>query len=152
MQLAISGLVPVFELEIPARPSEVGRVRRAVRAEVVRYGLDPAHADLAQLVASELVMNAVLHGREPIVVRVSVERDSTILEVYDAGEGLPAVAPEDEAGHRGLRVVDALASDWGAIPAERGGKTVWCTIPHTVSGPADSDLSPRKRRADDRSA
>jgi anti-sigma regulatory factor (Ser/Thr protein kinase) len=142
--------VPVFELEIPARPSEVGRVRRAVRAAVVRYGLDASHADLAQLVASELVMNAVLHGREPITVRVSVERDSTILEVHDADDGLPALIPEsDESGHRGLRVVAALASDWGTIPTEGGGKTVWCSIPHATPGPAGNG-SPPKRRADDR--
>jgi anti-sigma regulatory factor (Ser/Thr protein kinase) len=144
--------VPVFELEIPARPSEVGRVRRAVRAAVVRYGLDASHADLAQLVASELVMNAVLHGREPIIVRVSVERDSTILEVSDGADAAPVVTSEgDDAGHRGLRVVAALASDWGTIPTERGGKTVWCSIAHTAPDGAVPDRSQQNRRADDHS-
>jgi anti-sigma regulatory factor (Ser/Thr protein kinase) len=142
--------VPVFELQIPARPSEVGRVRRAIRGEVVRYGLDAAHADIAQLLASELVMNAVLHGREPIIVRVSVERDSTVLEVYDADDSLPAVAEPDESGHRGLRVVTSLCSDWGTVVAEQGGKTVWCAIPH-VAGTDPEARSPQ-RRAEDRTA
>jgi len=57
--------VSFVELQIPARPSEVARVRRGIRAALVRYGLDAQHADVAQLVGSELVMNAVVHGREP---------------------------------------------------------------------------------------
>jgi anti-sigma regulatory factor (Ser/Thr protein kinase) len=146
--------VPVFELEIPARPSEVGRVRRAVRAEVVRYGLDTGHADTAQLLASELVMNAVLHGREPIIVRVSVERDCTVLEVFDAGDRFPEVVPGATPGRRGLQVVTTLCSDWGVVTGDREGtsegKTVWCSIPHSpaVEGP-QGEGRPR-RRADDR--
>jgi anti-sigma regulatory factor (Ser/Thr protein kinase) len=143
--------VPVFEMEIPARPSEVGRVRRAIRAAVVRYGLDASHADLAQLLASELVMNAVLHGRAPVVVRVSVDRDSTILEVYDADDTLPVFTSRDARSggdHRGLRVVANLASDFGTIPAAAGGKTVWCAIPHAAP-PRASGAMPPKRRADD---
>ncbi len=81
----------VIELQIPARPSEVARVRQGIRAALVRYGLDSHHADDAQLVGSELVMNAVLHGREPIVVRVSVEHDSTLIEVFDGSDTLPVV-------------------------------------------------------------
>jgi anti-sigma regulatory factor (Ser/Thr protein kinase) len=145
--------VPVFELEIPARPREVGRVRRAVRAEVVRYGLDGGHADTAQLLASELVMNAVLHGREPIVVRVSVERDSTVIEVFDAGERFPEIVPGATPGRRGLHVVATLCSDWGVVTSDGGeGKTVWCSVPHspTVEGPDGGGA--RRRRADDRGA
>jgi anti-sigma regulatory factor (Ser/Thr protein kinase) len=142
--------VPAFEAEIAARPTEVSRVRRAVRAAVVRYGLGGEHADIAQLLASELVMNAVLHGVEPIVVRVSVERDATVLEVYDAGNPLPTTVPSRDPGRRGLRVVASLCADWGAVPADGGGKTVWCTIPHeTADRPRDP--APR-RRSDDRPA
>jgi len=140
--------VPVFELEIPARPSEVGRVRRAVRAAVVRYGLDADHADTAQLLASELVMNAVLHGCEPIVVRVSVERDSTVLEVFDAGDRFPEVVPGATPGRRGLHVVATLCSDWGVVTAEGGGKTVWCTVAHSPTIEGRGTARPR-RRADD---
>jgi anti-sigma regulatory factor (Ser/Thr protein kinase) len=141
--------VPVFELQIPARPSEVGRVRRAVRAAVVRYGLDADHADTAQLLASELVMNAVLHGREPIVVRVSVERDTTVLEVYDAGDRFPEVVPGATPGRRGLHVVTTLCADWGVVTEEGGGKTVWCTVSHSPSADGPSRGLAR-RRADDR--
>ena len=141
--------MPVFELEIPARPSEVGRVRRAVRAAVVRYGLDADHADTAQLLASELVMNAVLHGCEPIVVRVSVERDSTVIEVFDAGDRFPEVVPGATPGRRGLHVVATLCSDWGVVTGDGGGKTVWCAVAHSPNVEGPGGARPQ-RRADDR--
>jgi anti-sigma regulatory factor (Ser/Thr protein kinase) len=141
--------VPAFELEIAARPSEVGRVRRAIRAAVVRYGLDESHADVMQLVASELVMNAVLHGGPPVVVRLEIERDSTLLEVYDGGAGLPELGPDDDPAHarRGLRVVEGMCSDWGTVPGERGGKTVWCVISHGTA--ATGPVEKRRRAADE---
>jgi anti-sigma regulatory factor (Ser/Thr protein kinase) len=143
--------VPVFELELPARPSEVGRVRRAVRAEVVRYGLDGGHADTAQLLASELVMNAVLHGREPIRVRVSVERDCTVIEVFDAGDRFPEIVPGATPGRRGLHVVATLCSDWGVVTSEGGqGKTVWCSVPHSTSVGGAAEATAPRRRAGDR--
>lgn len=142
--------MPVFELEIPARPSEVARVRRAVRAALVRYGLDGDHADVAQLLASELAMNAVLHGEAPIVVRLSVERDTTVLEVYDGGNSMPALPASEASAHRGLRVVSSLCADWGAVRDEGGGKTVWCTIAHQEGGEPRGERDVPRRRADDR--
>jgi anti-sigma regulatory factor (Ser/Thr protein kinase) len=139
-----------LELEIPARPSEVGAVRRAVRAQLVRYGLDTDHADIAQLVASELVMNAVLHGHQPIVVRLTVEPETTVVEVYDGFDTLPSDNPATDGQGRGLRVVAQLSADWGAVPAEGGGKTVWSALPHAPA--PESSGMPRgrpKRRADD---
>jgi hypothetical protein len=140
--------VSVVELEIPARPSEVARVRREIRGALVRYGLDSDHADLAQLLGSELVMNAVLHGCEPVIVRVSVERDSTVLEVYDGSDALPVLGSGAD-DHRGLRVVSSLSADWGTVVAEGGGKTVWCTIAHRPDPTATTRPVPQ-RRAEDR--
>ncbi len=89
----------------------------------------------AMLVASELVTNAVLHsgGRSEDLVEVTVRRleDSLLISVVDPGfSGRWAeVAPRDEAavGGLGLRVVDAIALDWGA---ERDhGYRVWAALP-----------------------
>jgi anti-sigma regulatory factor (Ser/Thr protein kinase) len=142
--------VPAFELEIAARPSEVGRVRRAIRAAVVRYGLDEAHADVAQLVASELVMNAVLHGGPPVIVSLSIEPNTTVIEVYDGGAGLPVVGTTDDPAHarRGLRVVEGMCRDWGTVPGDGGGKTVWCDLPND---PSSGAAVPRRRRSADES-
>jgi len=143
--------VPAFELEIAARPSEVGRVRRAIRAAVVRYGLDDSHADVTQLIASELVMNAVLHGEPPVIVRLSIEPQTTVLEVYDGGPGLPVMSPDDDPAHarRGLRVVEGMCTDWGTVPDQRGGKTVWCAISNDTT---PGEPARRRRRAADEPA
>jgi len=147
--------VSVFELAIDARPSEVGRVRRAIRAALVRYGLDPAHADTVQLLASELVMNAVLHGEAPVVVRLSVDGGATTIEVVDAGDLLPVLADDDGVTTRGLRVVNTLCTDWGVVSHPGDGKTVWCTLRHDqrtepAAGVAEGSAGHRRRAADGR--
>jgi len=138
-------------MEIAARPSEVAQVRRAIRAATVRNGLDEAHADVIQLVASELVMNAVVHGRPPVIVRLSIESDATILEVYDGGAGMPELGdgPDPALARRGLRVVDGLCADWGSIAAPGGGKTVWCTVPHRLGTAGTTTATTERRRADE---
>jgi anti-sigma regulatory factor (Ser/Thr protein kinase) len=130
--------VPALELEIPARPSEVGQARRAIRRELVRFGLDREHADIAQVVVSELVMNAVMHGREPIILRVTVDRDATVVEVFDAGDPFSQPRSDEERG-RGLAVVHGLSLDWGTVPAPGGGKTVWSSLSHA---PRDATPDP----------
>jgi anti-sigma regulatory factor (Ser/Thr protein kinase) len=141
--------MPALELPIPARPSEVGQARRAVRSELVRFGLDREHADVAQLVVSELVMNAVLHGREPIMLRVSVDREVTVVEVRDDGDVFTPVHLGAESG-RGLALVQALALDWGTVAAEGGGKTVWASISHA---PRDATPDPSLgRRSSDQAS
>jgi hypothetical protein len=112
----------------------------------VRYGLDADHADTAQLLGSELVMNAVIHGRPPVVVRVFIEHDCTVLEVSDGSDELPATPGEDNPDHRGLRLVGALSSDWGSVPDETGGKTVWCTIAHATGTRAEPHSGGRRAR------
>jgi hypothetical protein len=95
-------------------------------------------------------MNAVLHGQAPIIVRLSVEPGTTILEVYDAFDTLPAQNEQTDGQGRGLRVVADLSSDWGAVPAEGGGKTVWCAIPHAQAlQPERLPQTLPKRRAED---
>ncbi|HUA27623.1 MAG TPA: ATP-binding protein, partial [Streptosporangiaceae bacterium] len=67
----------------------------------------------------------------PPVVRVWVLADgeSLVIRVWDASDAMPVrqeAGPDDDSG-RGLMIIDALSSDWGAYPEARG-KTVWATI------------------------
>ncbi|MFA1546805.1 ATP-binding protein [Actinomadura chokoriensis] len=88
-----------------------------------------ADAYIAQLIVSELVTNALLHGQAPIVVRVVVDESDglPVLEVADGGDGLPRVQPESDTAinGRGLRMVSALAAEWGTRPLVEGGKVTW---------------------------
>jgi anti-sigma regulatory factor (Ser/Thr protein kinase) len=86
-------------------------------------------ADIACLLTSEILTNAVRHARTPIGLRLyRAARDITV-EISDDNTHVPArrlADPDDENG-RGLMLVEALASAWGARPT-RTGKSVWFTL------------------------
>lgn len=83
----------------------------------------------AALVVSELVTNAVLHARTPIVLRGETEAARARFEVHDQQRRPPVMKPYalDSITGRGMGLVDALADDWGVVPSATG-KTVWCVV------------------------
>ncbi|MEO3828237.1 ATP-binding protein [Actinomadura sp. B10D3] len=84
---------------------------------------------VGRLVVSELVTNAWRHGDGQIIVRIfrDVRAALAVIEVWDQGEGLPAVGPEDfeATSGRGLLLMSQLVHDWGTRPITEGGKIVW---------------------------
>ena len=85
--------------------------------------------DTAVLLTSELVTNAVRHGRPPYTLVVSVSDTEVEVGVEDAEDAVPTRRGEDQLaeGGRGLVLVDALAEAWGTRP-RRPGKTTWFTV------------------------
>lgn len=84
----------------------------------------------AKLLVSELVTNAVRHGRPDISLRVSLVPPLIGVSVHDQGSVMPSteIQPPDLAAGsgRGLMIVDRLSSRWGVIPSDPApGKTVW---------------------------
>lgn len=84
----------------------------------------------AELLVSELVSNAVLHGSPAITLCLEVDPPCIEVGVRDEGETLPTTAveapPPSVPRGRGLIIVDRLSASWGVIPAEPPpGKTVW---------------------------
>jgi serine phosphatase RsbU (regulator of sigma subunit) len=110
----------IVEPELPA----VARSRRAVRSTLSDWGLASLE-ETAELLASELVTNALLYSNGPISVRLM--RDRTLLcEVYDASDEVPRLrtAGHDDDGGRGLHLVKELSHRWGTRRTN-GGKSVW---------------------------
>jgi anti-sigma regulatory factor (Ser/Thr protein kinase) len=108
--------------------------RRFVTDTLVTWGCDD-RVDDATLLASELATNALLHARTGFTVGLSHRPDGSIrVSVRDTGIGRPRprpAGPLDGSG-RGLAMVEALATEWGA-DLSPGGKVVWADL-RAVSG------------------
>jgi anti-sigma regulatory factor (Ser/Thr protein kinase)/anti-anti-sigma regulatory factor len=93
--------------------------------------------DRAELLADELVTNAVLHARTWVRLRLELRGDLLHIGVGDDSPRLLRLVPDDleaESG-RGLRMVEELASAWGVRRQADGGKVVWCTLRLWRQGP-----------------
>lgn len=115
-------------------PAQVRHAREHARETLSGWGLGE-HADLAELVVSELATNAIRHGEGPVEVRLSYVGCDLRVEVHDAGASRPVrrpATPDDESG-RGLALLDGLIAVYGGT---RGitddgagcGKTVYVVL------------------------
>ena len=115
-----------FRAELPFR-SEAPSIAREQLRRFAR-DLPDATVDDAVLMLSELVTNAVVHGRPEITLRLWLAADHLTVAVADLGEAMlvRAVPGLQQASGRGLVIVDALATRWGVSRAQgRAGKQVW---------------------------
>jgi anti-sigma regulatory factor (Ser/Thr protein kinase) len=118
-------------ISLPADPISVRRARRFVAEAAARAGFDAATIDLASVAASELVTNAVVHGRGPISVRTVLEPTALRVEVQDTASELPHRVTSDDTRDRGrgLAIVDAFSQGWGCtVVRGASGKSVWFTM------------------------
>ncbi len=86
--------------------------------------------DIVELLTSEIVTNAILHGRAG--PRLFVEMGDGVIRVgvHDMSPDMPVrrrTRPDDVSG-RGVLIVDELASAWGVEPEGAGGKRVWFEV------------------------
>jgi anti-sigma regulatory factor (Ser/Thr protein kinase) len=93
-------------------------------------------ADDAELVASELLTNAVRASRRPdgpvpaISLRLHTDDTSLLIEVGDHNAEEPALmhSDNDAIGGRGLLLVNALSARWGWQFTGYSHKTVWAVL------------------------
>ncbi|MET9295625.1 SpoIIE family protein phosphatase [Streptomyces sp. NPDC003077] len=112
-----------------ADPAGAAEVRSALRRTLDQWRAGEVAYDI-EVAATELITNALTHTESGALVCMEL-MDCTPrrirLEVEDRSSELPQVrAPGETAtSGRGLLLVQALSSDWGAEP--RGaGKALWC--------------------------
>jgi anti-sigma regulatory factor (Ser/Thr protein kinase) len=124
-------------LEFAALPTAAASARKHGRAVALECGL-PGQADTIELIVSELITNALratenLHGSGlafPVVrLWLASGPRGLLIGVWDASAQMPArqdASPDDERG-RGLMLIETLADEWRAYPAD-GGKVVWVIV------------------------
>jgi anti-sigma regulatory factor (Ser/Thr protein kinase) len=124
-------------LELDPVPASVGVARRFVRGLLDSQGdVDEDTLDTLLLLASELVTNAILHAHTPVELGVCVDGGRALVCVADRMPDSEPLTPRDHSrdrpGGRGLALVADLSDDWGTT-AFTGGKTVWFTLPLSMS-------------------
>jgi anti-sigma regulatory factor (Ser/Thr protein kinase) len=90
----------------------------------------PDVVDVALLCVSELVTNAVVHATGPYTLHLRSTPGGRLRIEVDDSDGRSPVVREvmaDQAGGRGMLLVDRLAADWGTSHRP-GGKTVWAEL------------------------
>jgi PAS domain S-box-containing protein len=123
-----SGPLSSYATTLPPVPESIGAGRACVR-DILAEWCQHDQADAACLLTTEILANAVRHARSPAWLRVYLTASEIIIEVTDDSAQLPQrgdPGPDDESG-RGLVIVDALATSWGARPTGTG-KAVWFTL------------------------
>ncbi|MFF3443052.1 ATP-binding protein [Streptosporangium sp. NPDC002721] len=106
-------------------PASVPRARLLVGDQLAEWGIGEQD-EVARLLVSELVTNALCHAWGPVWLAVSY-RDGTLrCEVNDANPALPSARDplgDDERG-RGLQLLDLLSDRWGSERTPTG-KVSW---------------------------
>jgi anti-sigma regulatory factor (Ser/Thr protein kinase) len=121
--------LPAAGLSIDDDVRAVHQARAFTRATLDEWSLPDSLARDAILLVSEMVTNAIVHGRAPIQLRLRQARDHLLIEVDDTATAVPRkLRPTASDIHgRGLQLVAMMADEWGTRPI-RDGKSVWCAL------------------------
>lgn len=113
-------------ITLAAEPASARAARRLVREACAEGGVSGELTDTAQLLTSELVTNAMIHGRSALTVQTSLSDGLLRVEVGDDNSRHPQLRPTDDSAldGRGLHIIDLLAASWG-VTDQPFGKAVW---------------------------
>lgn len=125
--------------EFPHSAASVPAARGALVGLLESLGLTEDTVGEAELAASELLGNAVVHGtpntRGMLALRARVRGETVEVAVTDGGAGdggavniRPRRTSVSATRGRGLRIVRSLAHEWGVLVDDNGDTTVWAAI------------------------
>ncbi|MFI6733605.1 ATP-binding protein [Nonomuraea sp. NPDC050451] len=118
--------------------SSVRTARRLTRDKLTDWGFED-QIEVAELLVSELVANALDHAHGQVHLSFSAENGLLRCEVEDENPQLPTLRTVDldaERG-RGLFLLDMLSGSWGGTPTARG-KVIWFELPAFADAEAGS--------------
>ncbi|GHJ38319.1 hypothetical protein Sm713_39280 [Streptomyces sp. TS71-3] len=131
--LPVEAVVRRFRFELTAHLGSAAQARRMTRAWLTAWAVCEDTCDSATLVVSELVTNAIVHtSSRQIICELQDEDGKVRIAVGDEGRAHgdpnPAAGRDGEEHGRGLLLVSAVCSAWGAL--ETGpGLQVWAELP-----------------------
>ncbi|WP_431043479.1 ATP-binding protein [Streptomyces sp. P1-3] len=125
-------------IHVPNAPRAVSVARATLRKMLTAHEL-PELIDRAELLASELLTNAIVHSGGEADMRVSWSKDEKLRLMAWDNSPAPLVIkdPDDPEGNgesgRGLILLTVVADAWGTFPLKGelwgpAAKVVWCEI------------------------
>ena len=129
-------MLPAREAVVRLAPdvSRLGEARRFIGRTLREWHADGARIEAVQLVATELLANAIVHAGSAPVLTLGADGRDLVLRVADESPEPPVVQERtlDAVGGRGLLLVEALGDRWG-VDASPPGKVVWVAFDGTLS-------------------
>lgn len=125
-------------------PAAAAEARGQLRAAIDTWKI-PVDPDIAVLLASDLVTNAINYGDgETVTLAIRCSQERLRVDVYDTSRSLPA--PEDEPSDTemglGLVLVAALSAEWGSFRTPAG-KAVYFTLALRPEDAAGNERGPQ---------
>lgn len=121
---------PGVVLELSSDLDAPATARRFVTDHAAHLSIDLVRD--AELLVSEIVTNAIRHGRPTVTLRLRLDPPGIGVSVHDHGDiaampiGDTPIPDVEQPGGRGLLIVRTVASEWGVEPSDPPpGKTVW---------------------------
>ena len=130
------------ELPLADELASVPLARHWIADRCAGAGFPAPASAVAELLTTELVGNAVLHGCGPVLLAAELDGRGLVVRVRDGHPDLPQLrhVGAEATGGRGVALVDALAAAWGTRPAPGGGpgKEVWFRLEATSGWTAEA--------------
>jgi anti-sigma regulatory factor (Ser/Thr protein kinase) len=119
----------VLSVDLPPEPSSATRARTLAR-ERLEASCSTDTVETVALLVTELVTNAILHARTPLLLTLETRPGRVRICVEDRSNDQPTVRTYESVAvtGRGLALVEQLASEWG-VDTTPVGKVVWCEVP-----------------------
>ncbi len=125
-------MIPLIEIStmLTPHPTSVGAARRFVRDVLMSRQVADGVVDMVELLTSEVVTNAIIHGRSGPQLAVEIRDCAVRVAVRDLSPKLPVrhVGRLDDVSGRGVVIVEELASAWGVEHEGNGSKRVWFEV------------------------
>jgi anti-sigma regulatory factor (Ser/Thr protein kinase) len=111
-------------------PTSVGAARRFVRDVLMSRDVSDYVVDTVELLTSEVVTNAIVHGRSGPQLAIEIDGHVVRVAVRDLSPELPVrrLGHVDDVSGRGVVIVEELASAWGVERERNGAKRVWFEV------------------------